>query len=245
MLIRRLYKQIVVLGNAAYETQLKQLKMEIYSILGNLGQEVAIQMALQPNLDEAEIYTVISKAVADGEAVYGVLCSPAYSFTPRQAASSASVMNIDQAALEASFKTGVAFLQSVAKQAIPNFRAAAQDSKVQQSGLFLVTGLANETEGDDSHLALINSAACRSVMTLLVEAATGRGLTIDYAENLLLPEPEPVVVEAEEEKVVNGVAKPAPLNVRKAAAATAANGYAEPESPTRLWALYSEMGAAE
>lgn len=224
MLKRSSYGQILVLGTLDRENELKRLKVDIYSLLGRLGQEVKVQMELKSSWEEAEIHTVISRAVGEGQAIHGVLCSPGYD---GHNASDTDITALSQQHLELPFKSSVGFLHSVARYAIPNFRSSGHEYK--QPGLLLVTRPPNQ-----SPISILYNAACRTLLTLLVEANGGKSITIDYAENVLLPEPEPVKA--------NGGPKLAPIDITSN---PEVDDDPPPDSPTKLWALYNELGVAD
>lgn len=223
MLKKSTYGQIIVLGNPEKELELKQLKVDIYSLLGRIGQEVKVQMDLRSNWEEAEINTVISNAVLEDQAIQGVLCIPDYGYH----AASLDIMSLQQQDLEIPFKSSVGFLHSIAKHAIPNFRSSGHEHK--RPGLLLLT-----SPIDQSPSSILCSASCRTLLTLLVEANVGKNITIDYADNVLLPEPEPVKA--------NGGTKLAPLHITNN---SDVDEYPPPDSPTKLWALYNELGVAD
>lgn len=232
MLKKSPYGQIVILGNEDRESELKQLKVDIYSLLGRLGREVKVEMDLRSDWEESAIDTVVSKAVAGGQAIHGVLCSPEYD--TRQSSSDIDIMALQQQDLARPFRSSVGFLQSIAKHAIPNFRSTGHEHK--QPGLFLVTSPVIQCP-----ISTLYSAACRTLLTLLVEANSSRNITIDYAENVLLPEPEP---EPEPKSLkANGGPKLPVLNITNNTADD--DDYPPPDSPTKLWALYNELGAAD
>lgn len=226
MLKKSFYKQVFILGSVEQETELKQLKVDIYALLGRLGQEASVQMELRSSWDEVEVYTAVSKAVAEGDAIHGVLCSPAYE---NVRSSGTDIMALDQDQLGLPWKSSIGFLHSVAKFALPNFRSSGHEYK--QPGLFLVT-----SPSEQSPTSTLYNAGCRTIMTLLVEANAGKSLTIDYAENVLLPEPGPARVKS------NGGPKVPALNLTRD---PKPDEYPPPDSPTKLWALYNEFASAD
>lgn len=232
MLKKLSYKRIVILGNLEQETGLKQLKVDIYALLGRLGQEVAVQMDLQNSWSDAEIDAAVSKGTAEGDAIQGVLCSPDYQ---SNLPSSIDVMALDQDQLGLPWKSSVGFLHSVAKNALPNFRSTGHEYK--QPSLFLVTSPSEQTS-----TSTLYNAGCRTLMTLLVEANAGKNLTIDYAENVILPEPEvepqPQLPAGPTKARSNGGPKLSALDTSRE---PEPEEFPPPESPTKLWALYSQF----
>jgi len=217
VLKREPVREIVIIGNAIFTEELKQLNLDIYALLGKLGSSVSLQMKSVSSFEEAAIDEAISKSVAEGESIHALICSPAYS---TDAGSSANVMSFDRDELDIGWNSSVGFLHSTAKSALPRFRPNAP-------GLFLVT-----SPVERSPMAILNNTGVRALMTLLVEANTARDITIDYAENVILPEAEPEV----KPEASNG--RPPALDVTS----SSRNGErSAPESPTKMWALYSDV----
>ena len=100
-------------------------------------------------------------------------------------------------------------------------------------GYFLVTGPTETT----SPRVSVHKAACDTFVALLADQNAANGLIVDYAENVYIPEPEPVEV--------NGKLHPSERN-------GLGNGdvaeFNPGESPTKLWnmwALQEQLGAAD
>ena len=217
VLRREPVREIVIIVNATFKEELKQLNLDIYALLGKLGSTISLQMKPVSNLEEAAMDEAVTSSIAEGESIHGLICSPAYSIG---SASSANVMSLDQDEMDRGWKSSVGFLHSIAKSALPRFRPNAP-------GLFLVT-----SPIDRSPMTVLNESGVRALMTLLVEGNNSKDITIDYAENVILPQPEP----EPQPPASNG--RPPALDVTS----LPRNGdQSIPESPTKMWALYSDV----
>ena len=78
MLRKSTYSAIVILGNVEQEAALKQVKMNIYALLGKLSLEVGVYMELKEQWNESNISTAIGNATRSGDSIYGVLCCPEF-----------------------------------------------------------------------------------------------------------------------------------------------------------------------
>ena len=230
MLKRGSYSKIIVIGNTEQETELKQLKMSLYALLGKLSLEVGIHLDLQNSLNESEISSAVSNAVQTGDKIHGVLCTPAYE---GHSSFGMDIMTLDESQLESHWKTSVAFLHNVARSAIPNFRSENRTQRL-VTGLFLVTELP-----ESSSTSLLYRATCDSLIALLADATAANGPTVAYAEKVLIPELELEHVKRNGKMDRTTRAGPRDTDV---------GDYAPPESPTKLWnmwALQDELGAVD
>jgi len=217
VLRREPVREIVIIGNATFTEELKQLNLDIYALLGKLGSSISLQMNPISSFEEPVMHDAVLSSVAEGESIHALICSPAYSIG---SASSASVTSLDRDELDLGWKSSIGFLHSIAKSALPRFRPDAP-------GLFLVT-----PSTERSPMAVLNNIGVRALMTLLVEANNAKDITIDYAENVILPQPEP----EPNPEASNG--RPPALDVTN----LPRNGdQSTPESPTKMWALYSDV----
>ena len=224
MLKKSSYSGICIIGGAEHEAGLKQLKMSLYALLGKMSQEVAVQMDLRQSWGEDEISEAIRKATKNGDAVNGVLCSPAYEANQNLGL---DILALGNNQLELPWKFSVGFLQHVAKYTVPKLVA---NNHMQHGPAFLVTGLIGR-----SPTSTVYKAACNALVNILAETYSPNGLIVAYAEDVLIPEPEP--------------AKHNGTGLHLSAKAGPVDAELEgltPESPTKLWnmwALQDELGA--
>ena len=226
MLRRHRYSGIVLLGSAEHATRLKQIKMDIYALLGQLGQEVSLQMEMQENWAAEETSRTVSKVTDGKDPIQGVLCSPEYASDP----GGSEILDIDEGQLDRSWKSSVAFLHTIAKSTLPNFRHT-EHKQNSVSGLFLMTSAT-----DLSPMSAVYKAGCDTLLKQLAESSAVKNVTVDHAENVLIPELEPA---EETNGNANGLTAAAvPLD-------PAPDDYqAPPESPTKLWNMWAlQMGA--
>lgn len=228
MLRKFSYRQIVVLAHSGYESALKRLKVDVYALLGRLGQEAKVELDLRSTWTESEIDAATSQLTTGGDAIYAVLCSPLYDSVGPGAT---DIMALERDELVSQWSSSVGFLHTIAKYALPNFPSNSHEH--QQAGLFLVTSPLKR-----SSIATVHDAACRAFAGLLAEANATKKITIGYADNVLLPEPEP---ESQPAKLNGGNRLPS-LQISKA---PRTDDDPPPESPTKLWALYNDMWVAD
>ena len=226
ILLKSSYKQIMILALLDYEVALKQLKIDIYALLGKLGLEVRVELNLRTKWTEPEVELAVSEAVAEGDMIHAVLCDPDYDSV---GTSSADAMRLDQEDLASQWKCSTGFLHTTAKYTLPSCPQGDHEHK--QPGLFLVTSPIKQ-----SPMSSVYNAACRALMILLVEANASKNLTVDYAENVLSPEPESKPTK------LNGGLKLPSLEISKP---PRTEDDPPPESPTKLWALYNDMWVAD
>ena len=230
MLKKGSYSGIVMVGNAEHEAELKQLKMSIYALLGKMSLEVGVQVELQKSRSYTDINAAVTNTMSSGDAIHGVLCTPAYD---RNRSLGLDVLDLGESEFEQSWKSSVAFLHSVAKSTLPNLTSSSHLRRG-VGAYFLVTGPTENTP-----TVSVYKAACDSLITLLTESNTAAGLIIDYAENVYVPEPEPIKF--------NGKLHPSEHNGSDVVHADVSQ-FQPGESPTKLWnmwALQEQLGAVD
>ena len=226
MLKRGSYAGIIMLGHEDQEAELKQLKMSAYALLGKMSQEAGIQLELQKDWTEVLISAAISKAVKSGDPINGVLCTPAHEGN-RSVGS--DILALDEEALQHPWKFSAGFLQSVAKAVVPSMLSSSHISRG-LSRSFLVSGPTTR-----SPICSVYRAACDSIITLIANATAGKGVVVAYAENVIIPDPEP----PKSNGSIHLSAKAGPIDPD-------ISDFAPGESPTKLWnmwALQDELAA--
>jgi len=211
------YSGIVVVGLQERETAIKQLKMDIYGMIGKMGRNVSVQTHLMGVIGEEDVTKAVQQTVSSGEEVRTVICSP--SFGSAQAKVT-DILSLEEDELMNSYILSAGYLHAIAKATMPRLLEGSTQSA---PGQFLVVETAGSSPAES-----VNLAACEMLLRQLSIAYVPRGLKVDYAANILVPEPE-----REREKTNGDVAPPT-------------NGYtiAEPEftpseSPTKLWNMWA------
>lgn len=229
MLKRGAYSKIVLLGPQWREPELKQLKMNIYAVLGRLSLEAGIQLELQNDWDELGISNVVSR-LQSGDAIHGVLCSPmlrSAKFDTELGSDGPSPLELDEQEFESQWKHTVAFLRNVAKATISFSPSSNERSTLPR--LFLVTD-----PGKISTVDRIYKAACDKLMATI--DFRDRGMIVAYADTVLIPEPE---TEGKNGKL--------DLDTHEHFYNGDADDFPAGESPTKLWnmwALQDELDVA-
>lgn len=221
MLKRAAYSSILLLGHEKRETEIKQLKMNVYALLGKLGVEVGVTVNLQSHWAERDIGDAVARGMKSSDVLYGVICSPAFD---EDSLAGRNILALDEEEFDAPWRGTVGFLRSVAKASVPKLKP---NSKARAaSGLFVVTEPAGL-----SQVGAIYKATCDRILVLLADQ--NLRLTIAYADTVLIPEPEPVQS--------NGKLDLTPHNKLEA---HDIDDFQAGESPTKLWnmwALQDEM----
>lgn len=220
LLKRHAYSEIVIVGSPTRDSAIKQLKNDIYGLVGGLKMQIGVSTHTNARWDEegGDLAATTQEALEGEDPIGAVVCTPEYDGVE------GDLLTLDSRELARSWMLSVGFVHAVARSAIP--RMTTDDNA---PAVFAV--LASTAH---SPAALVNKAATNTLVRQLdISYASARGLAIGLAEQILVPDPEPV-----EEVPV---------------AATPVQGnYAEPEfkpseSPTRLWnmwALQDELGRA-
>jgi hypothetical protein len=220
MLKRGSYSGIVIIGNAEQETELKQLKMNIYALLGKMSLEVGVHLELQKTWTESDISTAVSKAIQESEVVNGVLCSPCYD---GNRSVNSDILSMDEDTLQWPWRYSVGFLHGTAKSLLPRMRPKMGIGRANVA-YFLVTEPQETTA-----LSHLYETTCENIVTQLADTSGYQGLTIAYAQDILIPEPEPLNKNGSLD--LSAQAGPIDSDV----------GAFDPEdsSPTKLWGMWA------
>ena len=214
MLKRGSFSGITLVGNTEQDTELKHLKMNIFGLLGKMGLEMAVELELQETWSESEISAVVSKAVEGHELVNGVLCSPSYDGTRPI---DSNILSLNESQLQWPWRFSVAFLHNIARSTLPKMRPRMDiRGNVAQ---FLVTEPTETTA-----ISHFYETACENIVTQLAETSGFSGLTIAYAHDVLIPEPQPLDTNDDLDLSTPG----GPVDTDYA-----------PDSPTKLWGMWA------
>ena len=217
---QRAYSSIAIIGNKEHEPPIKQLKMEMYGLVGKLGRDMGVQTHTRADGSEEALSAVVAQALNGRHGLQGVLCSLAYDDGGERSAG--DLLSLEQEELWRSWLGSFGFLHGVAKATLPLLRSARDHAD--DPSLFLVIQAAAR-----SPIAAINKAACDTLLRQLGTASTSQGVTIDFAESVLIPEPESIAP-------TNGVPK---LRTNGFASEPQESIFSPGESPTKLWNMWA------
>ena len=172
-----------MIGNVEQETELKQLKMNVYALLGKMSLEVGVHLELQNTWSESNISAAVSKAIQDSDVVNGVLCCPSYD---GNRSVNSDILTVDEDTLQWPWKYSVGFLHGTARSLLPRMRPKTGIGRANVA-YFLVTEPQETTA-----LSHLYETTCENLVTQLAETSGYQGLTIAYAQDILIPEPEPL-----------------------------------------------------
>ncbi|KAK5121351.1 hypothetical protein LTR85_005517 [Meristemomyces frigidus] len=215
---RRAYASIAIIGSKEHEPAIKQLKMEIYGLIGKLGREMGVQTHTRLGNGEQELDAIVQEAVRGGSVLQGVLCSLGYA---EDETAGTDILSVDRADFERSWQTSVGTLHGIAKAAIPLLTSGNND--LDHPKFFLVVETAQHTPA-----SIVTKAACDTLLRQLSTAYTSRDLLINHAEKVLVEEPEPV-----RRKSV-----PA-LHTDGFSAGPTESVFTPGDSPTKLWNMWA------
>lgn len=249
-----------MLASKQHEGSLKQLKMDLYGLAGSLQRELGVHLifqqdwsgdAIRHSLDEvlvsgrkASSTGAVGSAAAklngngvekkaESKTLRAVICD--LKLAPPE---EADVLELDTNELEVQWRQSVGFVHAVAQGTVPHLRvgavqqAAAPGAPAQslQSPFFAMT---IPSAVKSSRLSL-HETSVRALLDNLSQTSGRQGVTIGFADPLLLPDPEPV---------------PAPQTSKTVIAPTTAwndadtGDFSAGESPTKLWGLWAQQDA--
>jgi len=175
LLTRQLYSGIAIVGSKEQQAAIKQLKMDVYALVGRLRQEVIVSTHVLDDWRDEHISAVIRQVSRNVGGVSGVVCTPAYERPLSTGA--VDVLSLDRDELRESWMCSVGFLHAVAKCTIPMLLENGGRS------VFLMLAAAAA-----SPASLLNQTTCETLVNQLREAYSGQALTIGHAEDELIPE---------------------------------------------------------
>ncbi|KAK4963132.1 hypothetical protein LTR10_000760 [Elasticomyces elasticus] len=211
------FTAIAVVGGPTYESDIKQVKMDIYGLIGKLGREVNVYTHIQDNWSGSELAstwdTIKRKANSD---IRGVLCSTSYGLE-----ASLDIMSVTETDFAQSWQGSVGRLHGAAKALLP------QLLKYPAGEVMFLVLESTEQSGTSG----INKVACEALLRQLQAAHELDQVTIDYADLVLIPEAEPEETSENMDGYQNG------YYAHDA-------GFTASESPTKLWAMWQGMEGA-
>lgn len=223
LLRRQRVSTIAILGREGSESSIKQLKMDVYALLGKMRLEVDVQMYLKRSWKEDEIFAAFDEIVERRNHVNYVICHVEYDSS---GARPIDLLSLEQDDLEGLWGSNVGFLHAVAKCSILGM-SHRDDGR--NTDMFLVMGPACRTPA-----SFINKAACDTMVMQLQQSHSSHTLTIGHAEEILIGDSEP----EETNPSATGLLQPGSYSATTPA-------FTPSESPTKLWnmwALQNDVG---
>lgn len=246
-----------MLATQQYEEVLKQLKMEFYGLAGSLQMELGVHLifqqdwsglAVRQSLEEVlgsarkasgtgTVGSAAAKLDGNGaekkavsKALRAVICD--LKIAPPD---EADVLELETSDLEAQWRLSVGLVHAVAQSTVPHLRVSAvQQPAVAEAAQslrcpFFITTI--PSVGKPSRLSL-HETSVRALLDNLSQSSSRHGVLMGFADQLLLPDPEPA---------------PAPQTSNTIVAPTGGwndtdtGDFSAGESPTKLWGLWAQQ----
>lgn len=230
---RQDFSGIVLIASPEQETSLKALKMSCFALIGKLSKEMSVTMHFRDDWSHRGVEQTVQQIAKAGEGIQGVLCCPA---SPPEGTEAMEILKMGPDDLQQAWATNIAFVQSVTLATMDHLLSrckigSRKPFRPPQGPFFLLS-----SPPAYSAASQIVKTACDSLVLKLHEATRASGLTVAYAENVLIP--DPAQPEAISQATSGPFSQPDEVHYAQQDAE-----YASPESPTKLWALWS--GAAD
>jgi len=217
---RRRYDYIGIVGSEILAATLKQLKIDVYGLIGKFGRETGVQVSLLANFSGESITRAIEEVCKSGMAK-GVLCEITYGDSD-----AADLLSIDGNEFGITWEKSVRLLHAVARATVPML-SSATPLQLDQPAFFLVLDYPVQ-----DMVSSFYKTACDSLLRSLRDQFSHGNLTIGHAANVLIPRPEPIDTNGNDKTPV-GVSEGEPLELTPG------------ESPTKLWnmwAMHEQLG---
>lgn len=217
---RRRYDYIGIIGREHLAAPLKQLKIEVYGLIGKLGRETGVQISLLSDISEESITRAVGEVCKSGMAK-GVLCEITYGDSD-----AADLLSIDRNEFRLGWEQSVCLLHTVAKATLP-ILSSATPLQPDQPAFFLVL----DCPVPDM-ISSFYKTACDALLHLLRDQLSHGKLTIGHAVNVLVPRPDPIDTNGNDKIPENG-SEGETLELTPG------------ESPTKLWnmwAMHEQLG---
>ncbi|KAM3425630.1 hypothetical protein BST61_g7575 [Cercospora zeina] len=231
LLTRQPFAGIVFAARREQEAGLKQLKMDTYALIGKLRREISVETQLKESWSTTDIEAIRAEATRHGAGIQGVLCCPEYA----DVVDNLDIFEVEDSVMEKSWRESVTFLHSAIKVTVPHLLSRVTDIKSTASGkpakgpqgpFFIVANSRTHTSASQ-----IAKAASDALVHQLQAATKPKGLTVGYAENLLIPDP----VRKDDTKPMLGSVITEPGYSRHAPDYDFSMG----ESPTKLYSMWA------
>lgn len=241
LLSRQSFASIVFAAHTAQEAALKQLRMDTYALLGKLQLEISIYTELRESWGQADLEAAMATVGKSGAELQGILCCPQFEDADT---ADADVLALSEEQLAQSWRQSVAFVHNAAKATTERLLSRCRPHNAKTNGVFvrapqgpffLVAGATSHSSASQ-----MTKAACDALIYQLESATKSKGLTVGYAETMLVPEPkiEPPADAGNGPFLRPDRYSPVDQDV----------GFTPSESPTKLWnmwALQNDIGFVE
>lgn len=242
LLSRQRLSGIAFLADSAEELALKQLKMDVFGLIGRLGKELAVSVHTKDSWSRSQIEATIETVTNGGPGLQGVLCYPAWG-------ASGGVLELEESDLAKTFRETVAFTHSAIRATADQLLAKSKPRDDTTNGVhrkqiggpkgpfFLVSGPDRSLTGSGLAVAKLG---CDAVLRELDITTRQQGLIVGYAEGVILPEPKRQVSKPKQELKLE------PTEAYSQTQAREELSFVPGESPTKLWnmwALQNEIGS--
>ena len=234
LLKRQVFSSIIIVGRKEKEAAIKQLKIDVYALIGRMQKEYGVHTYAAEAWNEAVLQGIVQDATKNGEiGIHGILCCPEYD-NAKSLDPSINALSSDH--LQQSWSLSVGFLHAICQSTLPQLQSRPQfseysaETRQAQSPFFIIADQATHTAA-----CQISKSACDTLVTLVGQAPKSQNLTVGYAEALLIPDPEPIV-----EHNKTSLAEKRTTMVPYISTGGIENQSITPsDSPTELWNLWS------
>lgn len=233
LLNRQNFSGIVFAASKTQEAALKQLKMDVYALIGRLRKELAVSVHIKDEWSQAEMEAIVKDSTKHGDSVQGVICCPEFDET---GTADVDVLALDGEQLDRLWKQSVSFLHAAIKSTAVHLLSRSKPLDPASNGVFaraprgpffLVAGSTTYTSASQ-----ITKPASDAMVLQFEKATKAKGLTVGFAEAMLIPEParEPPPKPSDE---YSPVAQDTYDNGHEDV------GFLPGESPTKLWSSWA------
>lgn len=253
-------KDVVILAVRQYEEVLKQLKMDLYGLAGSLQRELGVHLFFQQDWSSEAIRLNVEEALGSGRKItspgavgtaaaklngngvekksenktlQAVICDLALA-----SGDQTDLLEQDTSELEAQWRQSVGFVHAVAQCTVPHLRvsAAGQSAMSDASTKTLQRPFFATTIPSASSFARpsLHETSVRTLLSDLSRTSTRQGVTIGFADQLLIPDPEPAP------KLQTSTASEMQSNAWNDGEPA---DFSAGESPTKLWGLWAQQDA--
>lgn len=228
---KRRFDGIALVGRAEQAAPLKQLKVDMYSLIGRTGREMSVYMYVKDAFGERDVVEVVEEVrKGGGGEVQAVLCEVGYG-SPETTAGT-DLLSAEASTMQEAWETSVGFLHSVARATIPAL-VSTSPAQVQQPGSSASSFFSVLESSSLSPISSLHRAACDALLRQLRDGYQSSALAIGHAADILIPRAEPIQTNGNVTRR-GDVYQDEPLE------------FTPGESPTKLWnmwALQEEIGA--
>ncbi|EME46213.1 hypothetical protein DOTSEDRAFT_70256 [Dothistroma septosporum NZE10] len=245
LITRQKFSGIAILADSTEEAALKQIKMDVFGLIGRLAKELAVSVHTKDSWSRSQIEATLETVTNVGAGVQGVLCFPGWEAT-------GGVLELEEADLAKAFRQTVAFTHSAIRATTDRMLAKSTPRDEGTNGtngvhrkqvrgskgpFFLISGPSRSLNGSGHAVAKLG---CDALLREMDVATRQQGLTVGYAEAVILPEPKRQLPKQKQELNIQPPKEYAPAHETL--------GFVAGESPTKLWnmwALANEVGSYE